>query len=332
MRQESVAPAHVLRKILDQYRNTAVALIGCHSLGLERPSCEFDVVIVTDERQPPASLKLKDYFVDLLFLNERELLKPRNPEAALALARVRAIRDSALIMSTSSATNTAVFEVNARKSAQGRLASAVKALGRADEALGKGATQDADYWLLRASYDYGYAWLYTRQGVPAPSHLLHQLRKESRGSSRNFEAFSKGTGLERASRAANGARLEGIGVLHDVLRSRRQGSVGARAMWSEPRFSVISRKAEYLTAAMDHVECQSFLGLETLVALRTLSIIVAGRVASSEPTVLTRLSEGNDRVVGERLLSDLGLTRSQKTVETGLRAVKEQVSALARKL
>ncbi len=301
-------------------------------MGLERPSCELDVVIISDQRQPPVSLRLKNQFVDLLFLNERDLLRPRSPEFALTLARVRAIRDSSLIISTSSATNAAVFEVNAKKSAQGRLASAVKALGRADEALGKRATQDADYWLLRASYDYGYAWLYSRQAVPAPSHLLQQLKLESRGSSKNFEAFSRGAGLERGSRAATGARLEGISVLHDVLRSRRPGSVGAVAMWSEPRFSIIRRKADYLTAAVDHVECHSFLGLQALSALRALTVSLGGHEGSSDPMALTRLAQGKERVVGDRLLGDLGLIRSQKAVETGLRVLKEQVSSLARKL
>lgn len=332
MRGDRGPLAHLLRPIIDQYRRSALGLIGCHSLGLERSSCELDVLVVSDEEQHPATLKIGEVYADLLFLKEKDILKPASPEFALSLSRVRAIRDTTLIISTASATNLAILEVNARRGSQGRLASAVKALGRADEALGKGATKDADFWLLSASYDFAYAWLYFKQVVPAPSHLLHQLKAESKGSGRAFEAFSKGAGLERASRSACAARLEGISVLQDVLRARQGGHDLQETRWATQRFEVLRRKADFLSASMDHAECQSFLGLEEVSALMALLAAEGGIEVPYSSMVISRLAEGKERVLGENLMRELGLTRDHRGVESALRVLKEQVSKLARRL
>ena len=68
MKGSSSPPATFLGPVLDMYRNSAVALVGCRSRGLERYSCEHDVLVVAGEGAPPATLKMGDGYVDLFFL------------------------------------------------------------------------------------------------------------------------------------------------------------------------------------------------------------------------------------------------------------------------
>ena len=98
----------VLRPILDMYMDSPVALVGCHSRGLERRSCELDVVVVSNEKRPSGSVRVRGTFVDLVFIDERQALNPSNPEHMVALAHARPVRDSSMLLTTSSAANAAV--------------------------------------------------------------------------------------------------------------------------------------------------------------------------------------------------------------------------------
>ena len=333
MKQEVGPVANVVRPILDQYRNAPIALMGCHSMGIERPSCELDILVVTEDKLRPVSVALGSQLVDITFEKERQVLDPTSAESAVGFAHARAIRDGSLVISTSSATHLAVLEVNCRKNAQSKLASAVKALGRADEALGRKSAHDADYWLLRASYDYAFALLYSKSIQPCPSHLLQQLKQPQTSTAKSFEAISKGTGLERASRVSCAARLEAISLIQDALRSRKPSESPSEPEWSVPRFEILKRKADFLAAAADHAEAYSFLGIETLVALNSLLPVETGdRAAGGEALPISAMADGKERMIGESLVLGLGIARQAKGIESGLRSLKEQVSGLARKI
>ena len=319
-----VGPAAVvLRPVLDTYMDSAVAVIGCNSRGIGRYSCELDVIVVTAERRNPTSLRIGDVFVDLRFASEKEVLKPANPEYAMSMATARPVRDTSLVLSTSSAANFAVMGESARNASGIRLASSLKILGRAESALTKGTLVDADLWLLAASYEFGYALLLTKEALPSPSHLLAQLREASRGNPKGFEGFSVGAGLESAGRAGCGARLEGVTVLHDVLREGSE-EVTAELEWPKTRSEIVTAKAEELVTRVELAECYSFLGQELVEGVITL-------LKLHPKQTLTSLSEGEDRLLGERLVRQMGLARSKTAVKSGLEALKQQVSLLARK-
>jgi len=323
MKASTGPAATVLRPILDTYMDSAVALVGCTSRGIGRYSCELDVLVVTSERRLPTSIRIGEVFVDLTFAPEKEVLKPIDPERAMSMATSRPVRDTSLVLSTSSAANFAVFAESARQASGVRLSSALKILGRAEAALAKGALIDADFWLLAASYEYGYALLLTREVLPSPSHLLSQLREASKGSPRGFEGLSIGAGLEAAGRAGCGARLEGITVLHDLLREgARDATTGSK--WSKVRTEIMVAKAQELVTRVELAECYSFLGQELVDGTTTL-------MKHHPKRSLTSLTEGEDRLLGERLVRQLGLARSEKAVKSGLVALKQQVSVLARK-
>jgi len=323
MKGKTTPAATLLRPVLDTYMDAAVALVGCTSRGIGRYSCEYDVLVVTQEKPPPTTLKVGDEYVDVNFTTEKEILKPANPEHAVSLAYAQPVRDTSLILSTSSATNTATVSESARKASRTRLSSSLKTLGRAEEALNKKDLVDADFWLLAASYEFGYALLLNREVLPSPSHLLAQLREGSKGNPKGFEGLSMGAGLEAAGRAGCGARLDAVTVLHDLL---REGSKEAanESKWSKARTGIVAAKAQELLTRVELAECYSFLGQELVDGMMTLLRRHPKRTVSS-------LTEGKDRLLGERMVRQLGLARGEKPVQSGLEVLRQQVSALARK-
>jgi len=313
----------MLRPILDTYMDSAVALVGCNSRDLGRYSCELDALIVAGEKRPPTSIRAGDVFVDLRFASEKEVLKPADPEHAMSMATARPVRDASLVLSTSSAANFAVYGDSARKASGRRLASALKILGRAESALAKDALRDADFWLLAATYEFGYALLLTSEVLPSPSHLLSQLRGMPKGNPAGFEGVSRGAGLEAAGRAGCGARLEGVTVLHDLLREGVK-EAAAESEWPKARTEILVAKAQELITRVELAECYSYLGQELVDGLMTL-------LKRHPKQTLTSLTDGKDRLLGERLVRQLGLAREEGTVNLGIGALKQQVSALARK-
>jgi hypothetical protein len=323
----------VLRPVLDLYLDSAVALVGCQSTGINRASCELDVVVVTDEERPSTSVKMAGTLVDITFVTEKEALTPSNPEHTISLAQAVPVRDTTLILSTSSAANRAVMGEAWRKSSRARLSSALKVLGRADEALSREALGEADFWAVASAYEYAYAWLYSKEVAPSPSHLLAQLRSQSKGAPKAFEAFSGGAGLEGASRAVCATRMEGVEVLQDLLHGG-ESRIPEGSTWSTARLDIVRAKANELGSSIELAECYSYLGQEVvdyMLALSKVKAPKARRPASGASGVPVLLS-GKNRLLGERLAKELGLARSKASVERSLAALREQVSSSARRL
>jgi hypothetical protein len=328
MKEAHGPAAQLLSPILDTYRGSALAVVGCHSRGIERPTCEVDVVVVTNERRPSSTIRIGEVYLDLFFVSEREVLKPSNPEHSVSLAHAKTVKDMSLILSTSLASNAAVLGSSSRRSSSQRLASALKSLGRAEEALSQGRVVDADYWLLTAAYDCAYSWLHLREILPSPSHLLGQLKRQSEGAPKSFESFSSGVGLEKASRTSCGFRLDGLAVLYDVLGGGHEGGKAVKPAWSATRFECLRSKALELNNRVEHTECYSYLGIEMLNALRQLTAREGGDIRSGVgPSALTA---GKTSLLGDRLLRDLGLDRGRDSLKEAMELVRVQVSRLAR--
>jgi len=287
---------------------------------MARYSCEYDILVVGAERRPPISLRIADDFVDLTFATEREVLKPPSPENSMSLAFAKPIRDTSLVLSTASAASSATLAESSKMASRARLASALKTLGRAEVAVYRGWTTDADFLLLSASYELAYAWLLSKEILPSPSHLLAQLRQVAKNEPMRFEAFSVGAGLEAAGRAGCGARLEGVTVVHDLL---RKGTKTPDPRWSEVRTEITGSKAREIMTRIELAECYSFLGQE----LEAGVLALLGRHPRSN---LNSLTKGENRLLGERLIRQLGLARDEKAIKTGLDLVRAQVSLLAK--
>jgi hypothetical protein len=285
--------------------------------------------VVTNERRQNSTVRIGEAYLDLFFVPEREVLKPSNPEHSVSLAHARTVRDTSLILSTSLASNTAVLATSARRSSSQRLTSALKSLGRAEEALSQGRVVDADYWLLTAAYDCAYSWLHSREVPPSPSHLLNQLKNQSKGATKGFESFTSGVGLEKASRTSCVLRLDGVAVLYDVLGGGYEGKKTAIPAWSATKLGCLRSKALELNERVEHAECYSYLGIEMLNALRQLTTREGGAARSGiGPSTLTA---GRNSFLGERILKDLGLGRERDSLKQAMELLRVQVSRLARR-
>jgi hypothetical protein len=271
--------------------------------------------------------------MDLIFIDEKRALKPPDPEFAASMALVQPVRDSSLLISTSSSAAAAVFSDSCKRSTRVRLASALKSLGRSDDALSKGSAREADYWLLAASYDFAHALLYSREVIPSRSHIIGQLKGLPRGTARSFEAYSLGAGLEKSSRASCASRLEGVAVLQDVLRGNQEAGRAGSGTWSEARLQIVQAKAQELSTRMEHAESYSFLGQEVVQGI----LEAAKSPSMPEPkrpgkTVdVGHVFAGGRQLLGDRLLKELGLNRGASIVSGSIAVLRDQVSALAKK-
>ena len=327
-------PTQLLRPILDTYLNAGVAITGCRSYGIARPCCEYDVLVVSNETRSGVSVKKGTTFMDLFFMSEKEVLSPSDPEIAVSLASVKPVRDNSLVFSTSSSAAKAVLRENQRKSAESRLARSLKAMGRSDEGLSKGAIQDADFWLLTASYEFAFAWVYSAEDTPAPSHLLEQLKRNSRRNSGMYEAFSRAAGLERASRKDCGERVEAVSIVYDAINALEAGEpedIGTAS--TKTAFDILKAKADFLTEAIRHADCYAFLGFDVCSALTALSAIQSRSqgIEVDQSLLVATLSKGGQKMLGERILRGLGLSRDDKSIREATDTLREAVSELARK-
>jgi len=318
---------------LDTYSDSAVALVGCRSAGISREACEFDVVLVGDEPGTPASLRVGEEFFDIMFLKEKEALKPGDPELALSLSGARTIRDVSLVLSTATTACRAVAGQSAKVAAELRLSSSLKSMGRAEEALAAGGLADADLWLLTSSYGFGRSWLLSLGVLPSPSHLVKQLRENSRGGSRSFEAFSRGAGLEMASRADSLLRLEAVSVLSDAI-SSRASEAGESSLSSESvALEIVKSKAGALSAGLEPAECHSFLGMQLVTRVLNLARLEARGLNGAPPTFpVQALQESGSGLMGKRLVKELGLARDKRTLVESVALLKQQMSRLAKRI
>ena len=134
--------------------------------------------------------------------------------------------------------------------------------------------------------------------------------------------MSIGSGLEAAGRAGCGARLEGVSVLHDLLREG-SGDATTASTWPKVRTETLNNKARELVTRVELAECYSFLGQELVDDMMSILKLHPKRTLAS-------LTAGKDALLGERLVRQLGLARPKKAVQVGLAVVREQVSALSR--
>jgi hypothetical protein len=245
---------------------------------------------------------------------------------------VKPIRDTTMVISTSTAAAGAVFSESCRKASSGRLAAAVKLLGRSTESLAKGSVREADFWLLVASYHYAYAWLYSDEALPAPSHLLSQLKEHSKDYPAYLGAFSRGAALGKSSRIGCAARLEALSVLYDVVGSKQGVTPRNRPTLLPARLEVVKAKASELLDRVELAECYSYLGQEVSGGMLALASPTGRERVPSRSADLGPILEGEGRLLSERLVKDLGLTRGKASIEAGCQELKDQVTGLAKRL
>ncbi len=321
---------------LKTFPTNEVAIVGCHASGQSRPSCEYDLLVISRDPIPEKVVSVGGSYARIIFRNEGEVREPR-PEMAVALASAVPLRDGSLLLAAAISDAREHFGVNCVTLMESHLASSLKGISRVEELLPANEFREADFWLLSAAYDYAYAELLRAEVVPAPGHLLTQMRSLPGVRSEGFRAWTDGAGLELASRASCENRLESLSVIYDVLRTSTASpeALSQVGRYRDPdAFSLLKRKAAQLMADMESVECYSYLGRESVRSVADLYALHASRLGKEKDYISTirELTVGNDRLISEEVLKSLGLVRSQEILSHATAELKQSVSALAKKI
>jgi hypothetical protein len=327
----------LIRPILDTYRANQVGLIGCRALGTARPPCEYDVIVVSPERRAPISMRVGATYFDVLFKTESEVLNPSEPEFSLALASLVPIKDASLLLASASSTAVAVRHQVGTACAEARLGEALKALGRAEDALNEGRLSDADFWLTSSALDYSYAALYASSGAPSPSHLLRQMKELSKHGAVKFAEWSSGLGLEYASKENSLKKLDALSVILDVVRSAGPGMnsyEGLHTLNFPEAFEIISEKVNFLVNSRQSVDAYAFLCYGTvqgMTALLKLESAKSGKEPDA-PRIVSGLTSGDSKILSEKVAVDAGFSRSDRVLRRNVEGLRIAVSSLAKKI
>jgi len=334
--QSTDAIVETLLPALRTFPTNEIAIVGCHSTGLARKSCEYNLLVISRDPIPQKSVRVGEYYAELMFRNDREVRQP-SPELGVALASAVVLRDNLLLLASSISECRRNYAASCASLMEGRLASSLKAVGRVDELLAAGETREADFWLLSAACDYAQAELLNSEIVPAPSHILSQIKSIPKERNVNFKSWADASGLELASRASCENRIEALSIIYDVLRTS-PASVDVLPQLGRYKdadaFRLLQLKAEELIGSMQSVECFSYLGTETVRSVLDLYALHAANLSKEKDyaSTIRDLTTGRDRLISEEVLKSLGLVRSIEMLKTGTEQLKVSVAALAKKI
>lgn len=328
-----------VRAILSALRtfpSNEVAIVGCHASGLARASCEYDLLVVERDPIPEKVVSVGGSYAKIMFRSERDVRQPA-PELSVAMASAVPLRDASLLLASAIADARTHFRFNCVTLMETHLASSLKGISRVDELLAAEEFREADFWLLSAAYEYAYSELLNSEVVPAPSHLLSQLKSLPGRRGDGFTSWADASGLELASRASCENRLEALSVIYDALRTSTSSAelLPQTGRYKDAdAFDVVRRKAEELVGSMESVACYSYLGRETVRSVLDLYALHSSRLEKEKEYISTirDLTVGKDRLISEEVLRSLGLVRSREILRNATDELKSSVSALAKRI
>ena len=321
---------------LRTFPTNEIAIVGCHATNLARPSCEYDLLVISRDPIPEKVVGVEGSYAKLIFRNEFQVREP-GPELAIALASAVPLRDNSLLLAAAVSDCRRNFSANCATLMESHLASSLKAVSRVDELLAADEVREADFWLLSAAYEFAFAELLSCEVVPAPSHLLMQMKGLPARRGGSFRAWADASGLELASRASCENRLESLSIIYDVLKTSAPSievlPETGRYQDAEA-FVVVKLKADELIRAMQSVDCYSFLGWEAVRSVADLYSLHASRLSMPKDYISTirDLTVGKDRLISEEVLKSLGLVRPAEMLRTAANELKSSVGALAKKI
>ena len=331
--EESSVVVQSILPLLKTFTSSGVAIVGCHSANISRPSCEYDLLIIGKELLAYRTMRIGETYLDVLFRDADELTRA-DPEFQASISTLIPLRDTSLLLGSAKTSAKRSFQANCKGAAGKRLTSALKSLGRAKEALDREALPDADFWLLCAGYDFSFASLYSKGVVPAPSHILDQMKHLPRSPTR-FRDWSDAVGLALASRASCENRLEGLSVVYDFMRSVDPDSEMLRVLAryrSADSIDLVREKSTFLLRSMQSVDSFAYLGVE---AVRTLLDLTEYRShelnAEPEPSkTIEFLTSGKQRLIAQDVIRLLGLVRSKELIGLAADKLRDSVSLMAK--
>jgi len=321
---------------LKTFPSNEIAIIGCHSMKLARRTCEYDLLIVNQDPIPEKFIKVGDLYARLIFRKEADVRQP-DQDLALTLASAVPLRDTSFLLAGATSDCRRGFGMNCKKAVETHLASSLKSLARVDSLLAEKETSEADMSLLSAAKDFAYAELLMHGKIPAPSHLLSQLKSLPKRRPATFKLWADAFGLELSSRASCENRMEGLSVVYDVIRTSAVGTEidPHRARYREvDAVKVMQMKAGELLDSMQSPECFAYLGQEVVQSVFDLYLMHTSNLEKENDysRVVRDLTVGDSRLVSEEVMRALGLVRTPEMIQNATAGLKTAVSSLAKKM
>jgi len=332
---EAPAAAQSLFPLLKAFTAGGIGIIGCHAARISRESCEYDLLVIGKESLPYRTLRIGETYVDVLFKEPSEL-ESADPQFLVGLSRLVPLRDSSLVLASTQTSAKKNFRTNCRSAAGARLASALKSLGRSQDASDNAANVDADLWLLAAGYDFSSAALLAQGVVPAASHIFDQM-KMLPGEHSHFKEWSDAIGLSLAARASCENRLEGLSILYDFMRTVEldPGALDILSRYRSPEsMEVVRTKALFQLESMQSVSCFAYLGLEVVQAVTNL-MEYRSRALSVDPDhlrIIEFLTEGKDRILAQEVIRILEIVRTKEMIQAAAGSLRDCVTDMAKLL
>ncbi len=260
--------AEYLAKMLrDEFPDSALGLIGCHSSGEAYQPCEYDYLIVSKEVKRFERRLIGENFVDLLFVDEDSIL--RNTEDPLILALI----DMVIISDPRWVLTPAVSKVKAESArhlhtfAHRVMIDSLTAIGRFRDSLDAGNTLDAGFWLMSSAYSLATAFIAYHSAVPRVSHLLSEFRRKADVSGDMFELWSEVMGLNLATDVSVTRRLD---AFRDVMHGGSGMSASSFFADSKSTYKLTEARSNYLVKSHAVVDAYCYLGGELTKAIEEL--------------------------------------------------------------
>lgn len=208
------------RLVASAFRKYPVALIGCRALGINRPGCEYDLLIVTRYKEDFYSIKSAGRNVDVVLVPKEALLQRPGSKLAFALHSARVLWDEEWAFPAAMKWAREHFHQLAEEEALLFLIHGRVKIGRAIEAQESGDCASAALWIASSAYDACHAYLLLNGIIPSPSHMAEQLRGiPARKISGFLSALEALLDLDLASATTCRARLDALGILRRLLES-----------------------------------------------------------------------------------------------------------------
>ncbi len=237
-----MSSSKVIEEVLSRYGRYPVALTGCRTTEHALECCEYDFVVVSDDKLDCLLQVGNDYA-------EIHSLTPKTDPLVmtLSLQRMRVVNDPALILAS---LKQEVDKVQRRALDWHSRKKAADALFYANSSL-EAASEDApvsSLWLKCAAYHYIEAALARIGEMSMPLHMLAQLRSvRSAGLAGGMALATSCLALERANRSSVARCIEASVGLNEKLKQDHSARL-------------VRRKAEFLYGSGLYADCYFYLG------------------------------------------------------------------------
>lgn len=159
-----------------KYPNASIGLIGCHSVKLNYPICEYDFLIINECEAFQFRVLFQEYVLDIINMPKGIRLSKIDPWLLMALKDVQILIDHDWSLHSLKLNATEFINEIRLKFVKNNLYYALLKLARSINSFSQNDIMSANFWLKSMAYDCIKALITHFIDSPRPSHLFEQFR------------------------------------------------------------------------------------------------------------------------------------------------------------